>query len=298
MNTTIKYTNCPVCNSTAIGFKLSAADHTVSKQLFEIWECAQCTLQFTQEVPDMGSIGSYYQSDNYISHSNTSKGIVNRLYHFIRKITLRQKRSLLKASAGVTTGSLLDIGAGTGAFAAFMQQSGWQVTALEPDEKARTIAAATNNISLLSPEQLFQLPENTYDAITMWHVLEHVHSLHQYMQQLKKIIKLSGRLFIAVPNYTSYDAQFYKSHWAAYDVPRHLYHFSPQAMKQLLHKNGLKLVAIRPMWFDSFYVSLLSEKYKSGKGGLLKGAWRGLQSNGKAMFQKERCSSVIYIICR
>ncbi len=298
MSTTIKYTQCPVCFSTSIGYKLTAADHTVSQQAFEIWECANCTFCFTQDAPDEDSIGKYYRSDNYISHSNTSKGLVNRLYHSIRKITLNQKRGLLKTSTGLSTGSVLDIGAGTGAFASFLQRSGWRVTGLEPDETARAVARDSNGIALFTSDHLFQLPAESFDVITLWHVLEHVHTLHPYMQQLKKLLKPNGRLFIAVPNYISYDAQWYKTYWAAYDVPRHLYHFSPQAMRTLLKQHDLRLLTIRPMRFDSFYVSMLSEKYKTGKGNFLKACWTGFVSNSKALLQKERCSSLIYVISR
>ena len=298
MSNTIKYTQCPVCASASIGLKLTANDHTVSQRAFEIWECAKCTCCFTQDAPDEESIGKFYCSDNYISHSNTSKGLVNRLYHSIRKITLKQKLRLIKNSTRLSTGSVLDIGAGTGSFASFLQRAGWRLTGLEPDENARTVARDSNNITLLPAGHLFQLPEESFDAITLWHVLEHVHTLHPYMQQLKKLLKPNGRLFIAVPNYSSYDAQWYNKYWAAYDVPRHLYHFSPRAMRVLLAQHDLKLVTIKPMWFDSFYVSLLSEKYKTGKGNFLQACWTGFVSNTKALLHTERCSSVIYVISR
>jgi len=84
----------------------------------------------------------------------------------------------------------LDIGAGTGSFASFLQRSGWRLTGLEPDENARMVARDSNNITLLPADHLFQLPDESFDAITLWHVLEHVHTLHPYMQQLKKLLKL------------------------------------------------------------------------------------------------------------
>lgn len=296
MSADIIYNNCPACHRDAIAFQLKAKDFTVSGDVFEIWECNNCGLRFTQNIPSANSIGRYYQSENYISHSNTSKGLINRLYHSVRAITLRQKARLLRNTTGLSTGTLLDIGAGTGAFAAFMRSEGWRVTALEPDESARTVAREQNNICLLSLNEFFSLPEASFDAITMWHVLEHVHALHEYLEQLKKLLSTNGRAFIAVPNYTSYDAAFYKEYWAAYDVPRHLYHFSPKAMKMLVEKHGLKLAGVRPMWFDSFYVSLLSEKYRTGKQNLFRGAWTGLLSNINAIRNNENCSSLIYII--
>jgi len=298
MNDTITYLNCPVCQATPVKQVLTAKDYTVSGEQFEIWECDRCHLRFTQNIPIADSIGRYYSSSNYISHSNTSKGLVNRLYHLVRKITLRQKKNLLQSATGSSTGALLDIGAGTGAFASYMQSQGWSVSALEPDETARRIARETNGISLLPSDQLFQLAPDSFDAITLWHVLEHVHTLHEYIDRLKALLKQNGKLFIAVPNYTSYDAQHYNNFWAAYDVPRHLYHFSPTSMEKLLTGHGLDLVAIKPMWYDSFYVSLLSEKYKTGNGSLLKGGWTGLLSNIKTIFRKDRCSSLIYIVSR
>jgi len=298
MTSTIRYFNCPVCKSDTISKRLTVSDFTVSGKSFEIWECENCSFRFTQDAPDQAAIGQFYQSDNYISHSNTSKGIVNRLYHSVRNITLKQKRNLISSATGRSTGNLLDIGAGTGAFAAFLKKSGWRVTALEPDVAARRVAQEVNSITLLPTDQLFQLPPASFDVITMWHVMEHVHTLHEYMSQLKKLLSDNGRLFIAVPNYTSYDAKKYQEFWAAYDVPRHLYHFSPHAMKYLLELHGLHLADVRPMWFDSFYVSLLSEKYKTGHQRLVNGGWSGLVSNLKAFANKERCSSLIYVISR
>lgn len=297
MEHVITYTNCPVCSAATIHEALIATDHTVSGKKFSIWECASCTHRFTQSVPDEASIAPYYKADSYISHSNTSKGLVNTLYHQVRNITLRSKRKLVQSCTNRTTGQLLDIGAGTGMFAGFMQRSGWQVLGLEPDASARQIAKEVNGISLHPTDELFELPAEHFDVITMWHVLEHVHRLHEYMQQLKKLLKPGGVLLIAVPNYTSFDAQHYGSSWAAYDVPRHLYHFSPASMRTLLKKHDLKLATIKPMWFDSFYVSMLSEKYKYGKASLVKGFITGLRSNLKAgKGNNARCSSLIYVI--
>lgn len=296
MEATITYSSCPVCNSTRIREAIKIKDHSVSGVTFSVWECQDCTFRFTQHVPDSEAIGPYYKSEAYISHSNTQKGLVNQLYHKVRKITLSTKRKLIEKMTGHATGNLLDIGAGTGAFASFMAQSGWRVTGLEPDTEARKIAADVHRIQLLPIDELFRLPVQHYDAITLWHVLEHVHDLDGYMKQLKRLLKPGGLLFIAVPNYTSYDAQRYKDYWAAYDVPRHLYHFSPRSMKKLLEVNSLKLKSCKPMWFDSFYVSMLSEKYLTGQPNLLKGAWVGAISNMKAFSGNERCSSLIYCI--
>ncbi len=293
---TIQRNNCPVCNGTALSKQLSAKDYTVSQQLFDIWQCAQCSLRFTQEAPDPSSVGAFYQSDNYISHTDTNKGLVNKLYHFVRKTTLQRKRVLIERATGVKKGVLLDIGAGTGAFAHAAQAGGWRVTALEPDSSTRQRAADLYGLALQDTQTLFQLPPASFDAITLWHVLEHVHELHAYIEQIKSLLKKDGRVLIAVPNYTSRDAAIYQQYWAAYDVPRHLYHFSPASVKTLLQAHGLQLLAIKPMWYDSFYISLLSEQYKNGKSNLVKAACTGLLSNITALFNRSRCSSLIYVI--
>ena len=292
----IHYQFCPVCNAAAISNIMQVKDYTVSAESFPIAECSSCSFRFTQDVPDAVSIASYYKSEDYISHTNTATGLINRLYHFVRTRTIVQKRKLVENSTGIKTGKLLDIGSGTGAFIDEMKQHGWETIGLEPDADARTVAQKVYNIQLADGDQLFQLPANHFDVITLWHVLEHVHDLSKYIQQIKTILRPKGKLFIAVPNYTAKDARVYREHWAAYDVPRHLYHFSPRSMGLLMEKHGLKILQYEPMWYDSFYVSLLSSKYKNGKTNWLAAVWNGLRSNLAALSDSKRCSSVIYVI--
>lgn len=296
MNSIVHYTQCPVCGSSLIGPVLSAKDHTVSAKIFLIWQCNDCSLRFTQDAPGIDVIGEYYKSENYISHTNTSRGLINRLYQFIRKSTLYQKRKMVNKITGIKEGKLLDVGSGTGAFVNEMSRNGWQVTGLEPDEGARQVAKENFNCELKNVDELFHLQADSFDTITLWHVLEHAHDLQNYVKQLKHLLKQNGRLIIAVPNYTSFDASFYKEYWAAYDVPRHLYHFSPLSMKRLMEENGMKIIGHKPMWFDSFYVCLLSSKYKNGKTNWAAASWNGLLSNLKAMKDKGKCSSVIYVV--
>ncbi|MGB4844289.1 MAG: class I SAM-dependent methyltransferase [Ferruginibacter sp.] len=294
----IHYTSCPVCKSELIQEQLSAKDHSVSQQQFSIWRCNDCTVLFTQDVPDQDAIGAFYASDNYISHSDTKKGIINSLYHLVRNRTLISKRNLIKKEAGMSKGAILDIGCGTGAFLSTMKKAGWVITGLEPDETARAKAAELYEIHPQPSLQLFNLEPGSFHAITMWHVLEHVHELQAYIKQIGALLTPTGKLFIAVPNYTSKDAEIYKEHWAAYDVPRHLYHFSPQSMERLLAQHHLKLTAVKPMWYDSFYVSMLSEQYKKGKGNIISAVLNGLKSNLKAWSDTRKCSSVIYVIAK
>lgn len=298
MASVIHYTACPACNSSDIHYVLASKDYTVTQQSFDIWECSRCTMRFTQDVPSQENIGQYYQSENYISHSNTNKGLVNRLYHKVRETSLKNKRELIESYFS-TEGSiprLLDVGCGIGVFMNHMRQHGWLVEGIEPSEDAREKAEKDFNISVYPPHLFFDSSLGSFDVITMWHVLEHVHLLNEYIERLKELLRPNGLLFIAVPNYTSYDATVYKNYWAAYDVPRHLYHFSPASMRLLLNKHNLQLKTVRPMWFDSFYVSMLSEKYKTGKESVIKGSMIGSLSNINAFFNKERCSSLIYVI--
>lgn len=289
---------CPACAGTKTEEKFLAKDYTVSQEQFSIRECKDCTLRFTSDIPSANEIGAYYASENYISHTDTRKGMVNRLYHLVRKRTLGSKMKLVIKETGKQKGRLLDIGCGTGAFLNVLQTAGWETTGLEPDQLAREKANELYHIKPLAPGRLFELEKGQFDAVTMWHVLEHVHDLHGYIKRAGELLAPGGRLFIAVPNYTSYDATVYREHWAAYDVPRHLYHFSPASMKRLISTHGLQLRKVKPMWFDSFYVSMLSEQYKNGRGNLGKAVFNGLLSNLKAWGDTKKCSSVIYVISR
>src|SRR5688572_30196031 len=140
MNNRVHYSHCPVCSSSSINPLLTVKDYTVSKEEFVIWQCGACTLRFTQDVPDAESIGAYYQSEDYISHTNTSKGLVNQLYQRVRKLTLEQKAKLIQEVTGLTKGSLLDVGCGIGAFVHTMKTKGWQAEGLEPDANTRRLS--------------------------------------------------------------------------------------------------------------------------------------------------------------
>ncbi|WNJ15920.1 class I SAM-dependent methyltransferase [Pontibacter sp. G13] len=292
----VVYSQCPVCRSQNIGKALVAKDFTVSQQSFEIWHCSDCSLRFTQSVPNEEQIGAYYQSEEYISHSNTQKGLVSKLYQIVRDFTLQQKLKLMLQTSSKKSGNILDIGCGTGEFLATMKKAGWKATGLEPDEGARNQGIQNQGLDVFSPEQLFELPKSQFDIITMWHVLEHVHRLDDYLSQIHDLLKEDGWFFIAVPNYSSLDAEFYEKEWAAYDVPRHLYHFTPNSMKVLLDRFGFEVKRMKSMPFDSFYVSLLSEKYRHGGVRLISGFWQGLRSWAKSTASPEKCSSVLYLV--
>ncbi len=294
----IIHEQCPVCQATTINNVFDCVDDTVSKELFTIVHCNTCQNRFTNNVPSQDAIGKYYKSEAYVSHSESSASFINWVYLRVRNFTLLSKKKLIESFTQPNQRTLLDVGSGTGAFAAYMQAANWSVTGLEPDADAITVAQSNNNINLQPIANLFTQAHGSYDIITMWHVMEHVHQLHDYMAQLAKLLAPQGKLIIAVPNYTSKDAELYGKDWAGYDVPRHLYHFSPQGMKYFAEKHGLRVKTMKPMWFDAAYVSMLSEKIKTGKSSLIKGLINGAKSNLQALTNTEKCSSVIYIISK
>lgn len=287
MLTTI--TNCPVCNGQDFGKKRAVKDHSISKEVFNIDTCITCGFQFTNPIPTKDTIGIYYESQDYISHSDTNKGIVNKLYHWVRKRSNQSKIALVNAQS--KTKKILDIGCGTGYFLKACQEVGWEVEGMEPDDKARLLA--TENIGKKVYKQLEDINGKQFSVISLWHVLEHIHELDKTLTKITSLLQSKGTLIIAVPNIESYDALHYKEDWAALDVPRHLYHFRKEDMIRLIENQGFKLKEIKPMVFDSFYVSMLSEKYQNGKTNYLKAFIVGMLSNSNAR-KTMNYSSLIY----
>lgn len=281
---------CPVCHSKEYIFQISCKDYTVSKEKFDIVSCKNCGLWQTFPYPEEDSIGKYYQSEEYISHSDKRETFFDKIYHLVRKYTLAQKVNLIKKY--VPHGTILDIGCGTGYFLQECKKSGFDVFGIEPSEKAREICLkkSLNVCSKISDV------DNTkkYDVITLWHVLEHLYHPDNFIRKFHVLLKDKGYLILALPNRLSYDAKKYEEYWAGYDVPRHLFHFTKKDVVNLT-KDKFKMVCIQPMFFDAFYVSMLSEKYKGNKRAFLKGLVSGCVSNIKAM-KKNNYSSLIYVL--
>lgn len=286
---------CPACSHNRFASFIICKDYFVSGEEFKIKSCKKCGFKITENIQDEDSIGSYYQSEEYISHSNTSKGLVNRVYHGVRKYMLGRKRRLVEKVTQMKEGRLLDVGTGTGFFLNEMDKHGWYVTGTEKNEEARAFAKKEFDLDIFPTEDLFDFPHKSFDVITLWHVLEHIHRLEENMYTFERLLNETGKLIVAVPNHDSYDARHYKEHWAAYDVPRHIWHFAPKQMKKLGKKFGFKLESIHGMPFDSFYVSMLSEKYKKSKFGFVKGIFHGKISWIKSWFNPAKSSSVIYV---
>ena len=286
---------CPVCDSESFTPFLTCSDFFVSGENFQIKKCNSCGFKITENIEDEENIGPYYQSEEYISHSNTSKGLVNSVYHKVRKYMLNQKRKLVEKVSPEQKGNILDVGTGTGFFLNEMKKYGWETTGTEKSSEARQFSKSEFNLDIFPTEQLFGFKENIFDVVTLWHVLEHIHQLKSNMEAFHKILKREGKLIIAVPNNASYDAEHYREYWAAYDVPRHIWHLEPEQMERLGKKFGFELTEVHTMPFDSFYVSLLSEKYKKSKIAFINGVLHGTASWFSSIFKPGRCSSVIYV---
>ena len=281
---------CPSCGNNTFSNHLTVQDFGYSKLDFTLVKCNQCDLVFTNPRPIESENGNYYKSADYISHTNSTKGIIGFLYKRIRGINLKRKVKLLKQQGSGK--DVLDIGCGIGFFPKAANQNGFHAIGVEPDPEALKFAIENNKIEAYSLEKLDSF-NTQFDTVTMWHVLEHVYHLKDQLAKIKKLIKPQGLFIIAVPNYKSFDGQYYRSNWAGYDVPRHLYHFEEKTIQSLLDQFGFELKEVKPMKFDAYYVSMLSEKQKGGP--VFKAFFKGLKSNKNANANISPYSSQIYV---
>ena len=293
MSTTLHHETCPLCNATAIHKEMAVKDHSITKETFEVWRCDGCDFLFTQDPPTPENAGHYYKGEEYISHSDNQKGVVNKLYHRARDFMLGQKEQLVSKFARGKR--VLDYGTGTGYFTDYLQRKGYAVKGVEIDDEARAYGAKKFGITVHPPAYLFSgIAPDSFDVVTMWHVLEHLYDPQDYLKKFHDILTDEGVLIIAVPNHKSRDAAVYGADWAAYDVPRHLWHFGPNTLRRMVGDAGFRVTETRHMPLDPFYVSIMSQKYASG-GGLISGGLKGLQSFATSFSDAELGSSVIYV---
>lgn len=285
--------HCTLCNSTNIRDFLECEDHFVTGEKFTISFCDDCGFHFTNPRPEHSASSPYYNSSAYISHSRTKSGMVNRLFHLARIYTIRRKKSIVyKYSTGQ---HILDYGCGTGEFLYSMKKSSWSVAGIEPNAIARKIALEDYMLDIKDEPDFEKIDAGSLDAITLWHVLEHIYLIHERLTSFAEKLKDDGILIAAVPNMKSLDARNYGRYWAAWDVPRHIHHFDRESIEFLFKAHGFHLISVRPMLLDAFYISMLSEKYKSGSSNILKAFFKGLQSNTSAFLNTGNYSSLIYI---
>ena len=286
---------CPWCGSEKAQINLWLKDEFLTKEDFHICECLNCGLLYTMPRPEKEKIGAYYKSEAYYSHQENKKGFIPKVYERVKSINLKHKYRL--ATSGMQPGKLLDIGCGVGDFLHTAEMHGWECIGVEPSEDAKTIAQKRMKGMIITSEELESFSDGAFDVITMWHVLEHVDDLKWQVAQLQRLVKPSGRVIIALPNYKSYDGQFYKEHWAAYDVPRHLNHFNRITLSKIFKTSGLELVKMDKLKWDAYYISYLSEQYRHHSLPLVRGLYRGFISNCKARRSGE-WSSLVYVFER
>lgn len=286
---------CPLCGSTHLKCAMTCTDFYASGEQFDLYTCEDCGFTFTQGVPVEAEIGRYYETPDYISHSDTKKGVMNSVYHWVRGYMLKRKARLVAHKAHRKTGRLLDIGTGTGYFADTMKRGGWQVEAIEKNAHARAFAKEHFGLEVKPDTALKDFEPDSFDVITLWHVMEHLEPLNEVWETLNSLLTEKGVLIVAVPNCSSYDARKYGAYWAAYDVPRHLWHFTPGTIQQLGSKHGFILAERHPMPFDAFYISMLTEKNMRHSCPFVRGMITGTLAWLHALVKKERSSSMIYV---
>jgi SAM-dependent methyltransferase len=287
---------CPLCSSDKTGLLFACTDHFVSRKEFAVFKCSGCGFLFTQDYPEQTEIGGYYESEEYISHSDTSKGFSNKLYQIARSIMLGRKKVLVEKTTGLKKGKILDIGSGTGYFAATMKKTGWQVKGIEINEKARNFSIANFGLEVDPPDKIASYDSDSLDCITLWHVLEHFHDPFKNISEIYRLLKPGAVCLVALPNCNSYDANHYKRFWAAWDVPRHLWHFQPSTFRIFSEKAGFNFENLKILPLDVFYISLLSERYKGSSPAFFKAMSKALIFSLKSGFNRNRSSSVIYIL--
>lgn len=283
---------CIVCGGNEYMDLFSCSDFLVTHEKFNIVKCKNCHLKATFPSPDIHTLPSYYKSDEYSSHSESARTLVDVIYRVVRLRMIRKKYKWINTYIG--GGNLLDIGCGTGELLEYFRKRKWDVKGIEPNDKARMLAEEKNLIVLETLEEILHSKER-YSVISMWHVLEHVPDPNQYLTIIRNILDEKGVLVVALPNPESLDAKIYGPDWAAYDVPRHLFHFNPMNVEQLFKKNGFYLINEIPMKFDAYYISMLSEQIKNGKKNFIKAFILGFRSNFWAAMNDKNYSSKVYI---
>lgn len=265
-------------------------DHFLSKEDFELQETSIQGIYKTHPIPE--NLDRYYESTDYISHYQDEKGLKYKLYKFLQGFNLNFKRNIL-ANELHKNANVLDYGFGAGEFLKYIEDD-FTTFGFEPNKSAGEFAAKKLSKTQII-DDLNTIENESLNAITLWHVLEHIENQEYILNLFHSKLITNGLLVIAVPNHTSYDAKRYREFWAAYDVPRHIYHFSKSGMQKLMNNERWKIKYIKPLLLDSFYISMLSEKYKKSSLFWLKGFIFGAISNFKAL-KNDEFSSLIYVI--
>lgn len=282
--------NCSNCNSPEISKFDEITDFFLTNEVFFIYSCNNCGVKFTHPIPE--NLTPYYNSEEYLSHEKNNKSIFSFVYNTIKSYSISRK--YLGISKKMKRGSVLEIGCGTGDLLNIFNKSKWKTIGVEPNDKPRNYAINHFNLNIVN--NIEEIKNENFNVIMLWHVLEHVINLKKYIHFLNEKLDKNGLLVIALPNPESWDAKHYKKYWAGWDVPRHLYHINEKALKELT-KEYFVIKEKQPLVFDSFYISMLSEKYKGKKGLnlLFSFIYNGLKSNINAWKTNEFSSMIYYL---
>lgn len=287
---------CPVCQSEDLQPWMEVKDHFLSGEFFLLKKCLGCGLIFVNPRPGEDETGAYYQSDKYISHDAGSRNLFTFIYRIARHYSIKGKTRIIQNHA--KGNRLLDIGCGTGELLDYCQRKGFRTRGVEPGEKARHHAVNQYGLQVAGSLNDLTEPDGSFDIITLWHVLEHLHRLEETISHIGRLLSPDGSLIVAVPNNQSHDAAWYKEFWAAYDVPRHLYHFNRNTIEKLFGSHGFLIRDVLPQKLDAYYVSLLSEKYMTGSQNYFSALREGYRSNRQASSDRRGHSSLIFVIQR
>ncbi|MDM8004167.1 MAG: class I SAM-dependent methyltransferase [Bacteroidota bacterium] len=289
---------CLACGAADCVELYHAKDHLVSGKEFTVRKCNACGMGWTVDPPSESNAGAYYLSEEYISHTDRKQSVSDHLYHLARSFMLGRKKRLVSRVTGKNSGVLVDIGSGTGYFPAYMKKSGWQATGIEISEAARKYSSERFGLKAISPDDVKKLPTASADCITLWHVLEHLYRPDEWLGEISRVLKGDGRCIVALPNFSSTDAGWFGNRWAALDVPRHLWHFSPESLRIFAERNGFECERIFPLPLDLFYISILSFRNQRSSLALIKGLLTGCLLAVRSGFRKEKSSSLVYVLAK
>ncbi len=286
---------CPLCGASGQIPYAGCTDYTVSKEHYTLMRCPSCGMVYTLDPPSQDKMAQYDKLGLKLKLGDSPSGLIGKLYYRVRSYMLGRKAHIVESQSYRTAGTLLNYGAKTGFFSHRMERRGWKVISVEKYHEERQFSLEMFHHRMIDLNEMDKLRPGTFDVITLWHVFEHNPHPDKLLDRFYDLLRPGGILVMACPNICSTDAMHYGPYWAAYDVPRHLWHFSPTSLCNLVHKHGFTLMHHESMPFDSFYISILSEKQMRHKLAFIRGFLYGLHSWLVSLSKRGKSSSLVYV---